>query len=492
MSREELRALVVGLAKTYPAIEQSLHEAEQLRTGQVEPMVRALHREISRLSGEPAWRNHWNQEGYVPDYSQVRNRLRALLNAGHYDHVLDVGEDLWQQGLEQIEMADDNGETAGEISECLDIVLKSLTRSSLTRPRQLLWVIERTLADEYGLLKHGEQVLDDERYTPSDWQEVAEVLERRLTAAEPKRSANYADRFQQKELVDRLIDAYRRGGSPEKIVPLLEQEVEHCANYDQLVDYLLGLGDFSGARKWCIQGFQQTIAKSPGFALALQGRLRAMAEHERRTDLVAAYRAQDFFYHPSLDAYKELRRSLEKSGLWPEVREKVLAYLETGRRPDLATKQGATGDWPLPEPEVSFPLAKERTVSFPRVAVLIDIAIAEKRMDDVVRLYGIAKKNTAEGWSLGERVAQAVAKSHPDVALAIWRETVDRLIAQVNPSAYRIAGGFLRQMYKVYEAGGRQAEWRALLGELRRTHKAKRRLLEVLDTLSGAGKKSAS
>jgi len=47
-------------------------------------------------------------------------------------------------------------------------------------------------------------------------------------------------------------------------------------------------------------------------------------------------------------------------------------------------------------------------------------------------------------------------------------------------------------MRKVYEAGGQMAQWQALISELRRTHKAKRRLIEVLDTLSGVSKKIAS
>jgi len=63
------------------------------------------------------------------------------------------------------------------------------------------------------------------------------------------------------------------------------------------------------------------------------------------------------------------------------------------------------------------------------------------------------------------------------------------LIAEVKPKAYLEAGAILRLICKVSEAHGRQAECQALLTELRRTHKAKRRLLEVLDTLAGAGKK---
>ena len=59
----------------------------------------------------------------------------------------------------------------------------------------------------------------------------------------------------------------------------------------------------------------------------------------------------------------------------------------------------------------------------------------------------------------------------------------DRLIGQVKPKAYQEAAGYLRQMRQVYERTGRFTDWKALLASLRAQHKAKRRLMEVLDGL---------
>ena len=204
---------------------------------------------------------------------------------------------------------------------------------------------------------------------------------------------------------------------------------------------------------------------------------------------MAAYRAQDFFGHASLETYRELRKAAEKIGVWPKLRELALAYLQTGQRPDRGEKLDNLPPWPLPDPEVAYPAGKEGGRPFPDRQTLIDIAIAEKRYDDVMRLYQAMKKGSRTHWFVGEKVAKAVFRTHPEVALAIWRENVDRLIAEVKPRAYVEAGGFLRLMRKVYEAGNRLDEWRALLAELRRTHKAKRRLLEVLDGVSGGSKK---
>ena len=59
------------------------------------------------------------------------------------------------------------------------------------------------------------------------------------------------------------------------------------------------------------------------------------------------------------------------------------------------------------------------------------------------------------------------------------------LIGQVKPKAYEEAAIYLRLMCKAYQENNRKPEWQQLLGELRREHKAKRRLMEVLDGLSG-------
>ncbi|MDD2463336.1 MAG: SWIM zinc finger family protein [Desulfobulbus sp.] len=490
-SREALIDILQHLARIYPRVEQYLREGEQLACGQVESIVRALRKEIHFLTDEPAWRDHWNQEEEVPDYSHVRRQFQALFDAGHYDQLLDLGDDLWRRGSEQVATSNDDGETAENITECLEIVLKAVNQSSLSRAHQLSWIIDRMLADEFVLLQQGQVIIEDKMYTPADWLEVAATFETRLSALDTPKSANYSDTYQRNAVVSYLIDAYKRGGLSERIVPLLEREVETCCNYEKLVTHLLASGDRDGARQWCIRGFNKMIKDAPGQATHLQKQLLIMAEDEKCHDLVAAYRGQEFLRNPSVDSYKELRKSAEKIKKWPEVREKVLLFLETGRRPDLLGKKSEMVEWPLPVPEVSFPPEKNSSISFPRHSPLIAIAILEKRMDDVVRLYEGAKKNKFEGVALGEQVAEAVVKTHPNVSLSIWRGKVDRLIALVKPKAYREAAGYLRQMRKVYEVSDSVSEWQALLRELRQAHKAKRRLLEVLDALGGGTKKIA-
>ena len=488
LSKEDLVQMLIGFAGRYPEIELGILEKEQLATGRVEKLVSSLRREIRKLSNEPAWRNHWNGEGSLPDYSHVLEQLKALAATGHADAVLELGEELWTRGNQQVAESHDEGETASAIGECLEVVLRAVPKTSLTPPEQLLWVIDRMLEDEYSLLDSGDELTGRGEYTPAHWSEVADDLEARLKSMAKPASVGFSGHYQRSKLVDMLIKAFERGGQGKKVIPLLEMEADACRNYGKLVDALLAAGERVKARRWCVAGFERTVKDAPGIAADLRKRLREMALAEQNLDLVATYRAEEFFGHPSPGGFTELRKAAEKAKVWPTVREGVLRYLRSGQRPDAETRGKGEQMWPLPPPEVRAPVekvAQHGWERFPDHELLIDIAILEKRLDDAVELHKVLC--TTKRWhaETDKTVAKAVAGSHPQVALDIWRSIVDSLIGQVKPKAYEEAAIYLRRMCQVYQEGGRGAEWDGLLGELRREHKAKRRLLEVLDGLSG-------
>jgi uncharacterized Zn finger protein len=288
----------------------------------------------------------------------VREQLQALLDNGHADQVIQLGEELWSRGNEQVEQSQDEGDTATEISECLEVVLAAVQRSSLPPSKKLLWVIDHTLADEYSLLESGGDLLENGKYTHADWREVADILEVRLSSLKRPASASFSGTYERNGLLNMLIKAFERSGQSKKTIPLLEEEAEACNCYGKLVDALLTAGNMEKARQWCVRGFGKTIGSAPGIAAELQGRLREMAEKEKKHELVAAYRAEDFFASASIKSYTELRKASEKAGVWPAVRECALSYLKTGRRPDPSSKVKNAMEWPLPKPEVMRPANK--------------------------------------------------------------------------------------------------------------------------------------
>jgi uncharacterized Zn finger protein len=487
MDREELVALLMDLSGRYPEIERGMLEKKQLATGRVDKVVSSLRREIRNITAEQAWHNPWKGEGNIPDYSHVREQLQALLANGHADAVLQLGEELWTRGNTQVEQSNDDGDTATAIAECMEVVVAAVPQSSMTPPQQLMWVIDHALADEFSLLESGGKMLESGAYTQAHWRVVGDNLEARLESMTRPASATFSETYRRNGLLNMLLDAFERSGRRKEIIPLLEKEADVCRCYGKLVDALLAAGEKEKARQWCIRGFEHTVENASGIAAELQGRLREMAEREKRHDLAAAYRAEDFFAGTSRKSYTELRKAAEKAKVWPAVRGCVLRYLETGQRPDPSCKGEESKVWPLPTPEAMRPRdkAEKRYEKFPNLDMLIDIAILERRFDDVVALYQELRKSKRWGWDTDKAVADAVIESHPQIALDIWRAIAESLIGQVKPKAYEEAAVYLQRMCKIYQETRRVSDWQNLLGELRREHKAKRRLMEVLDSLSG-------
>jgi hypothetical protein len=92
LGKEELVTLLMDLAYRFPEIERGVLEKEQLSKGKADKIVSALKREIRELTSQPAWRDHWKGASNLPDYSHVLEQLQALLDNGHSDQVIQLGD----------------------------------------------------------------------------------------------------------------------------------------------------------------------------------------------------------------------------------------------------------------------------------------------------------------------------------------------------------------------------------------------------------------
>jgi uncharacterized Zn finger protein len=481
--KSELLAMLVDYAGRFPEVRQNILETDQLQSGDIKKLVHSLAAEIDEVTQEDAYYNSWRDEGSLPDYSHIQQQLAALLSMGHADEVVELGRQLWEQGSEQVGQSHDDGETADEVAYCMEIVFKAVAASSMSAPEQLLWYIDVSLEDDYSLSDNAGEYIESERYRKAHWQEVASVLQARLTdLPKPKGEDDYSVRYRRERIMNRLIQAYEKTGQPELVLPLLEKEVHALQCYNRLVDRLLDDGEIAKAREWCIKGYERTRNKAAGTASRLQGKLRELAQHEQNPELVAAYRAQDFFAQPGLNSYLDLQKACEEKDHWSDVRAAVMNFLEKGRQPDLA---GKNSKWPLPAPEVDPGKGNGFRQDFPMYGVLIDIAIHEKRLDDVVDLHKRQHKGNRWHSSRDQEVAKAVAASHPEVALALWHKLALHQIGLVKPAAYEVAATYLGKMRRVYQQIGQMDKWQELIRSIRTEHKRKRRLLEVLDSMEG-------
>jgi uncharacterized Zn finger protein len=148
-TKAQLIDLIHDLAGHYPEMARELCDRKQVISGNIEPLVRRLRKEIRDLGDEPGWQNYWNSEGYTPDYSGIRQKLETLLKAGHNDEVLTLGRELVTTGIRQVEESDDEGETEREIADCMPVIVAALDRSSLDTADKLTWALDALLEDQF-------------------------------------------------------------------------------------------------------------------------------------------------------------------------------------------------------------------------------------------------------------------------------------------------------------------------------------------------------
>lgn len=496
LSATELATYVGQLAERYPEVARELKNRAALSRGETGELIRQARKEIRRATSQTAWYNHWSGEGEFPDYSDLKYRFEQLLENGQADAVLELGETLFEEGRQQVESSEDEGDTASAITDCLNVVFQAVPASSLSDARKLLYLIDLMLRDDYDLCQGAESVLD--RSWPAEaWSEAADELTRRLRTVPKPKANDFHECYQRNNLTDWLVDCLAHAERKEEILPLCEEEARLTHSYPRLVAWLIEAGRLGEAKRWAREGIEATEKQWPGIANELREQMRELAEREGDWSSVAAMRAEEFFQYPSLESLQDLQQAADKAGCGPQVRTAALRFLETGVRPTAASsalaktskRRKTASTWPLSAPAGSMRSAKAASAK-PHFDVLLELALEEKRPDDVLRWYDkltTGRRSHEFDWygddSLQGEIADAVAATHPDRAIALYKQIIEGLIARTSSSAYEAARPYLRKLRDLLQKQKRQAEWSRYLAQLREANRRKRRLLEVLDRL---------
>jgi len=441
--------------------------------------VARLIGEIRDVSDEPGWQNYWNNEGYTPDYYRIRKKLKTLLNMGHADEVITLGRELVATGTRQVEESNDEGETAMEIAECMPLIVEALDKSSLDSADRLNWALDAVLDDQFEVCEAFVEYFH-RRHPKSAWDTLADRLLVRLKGFKGVRGPDdFSRNYERDRLSNWAIHALERSGREQEIIPLCETEAAKTGSYDRLVRFLMDAKRYGEAESWILKGINATKKKWPGIASGLRDKLREIRRFEKNWPAVATMQVEEFVRRPSRPAFTECKKASGKVKVWPKVREHLLCYLEKG---ELPWKQKG---WPLPESGLDRPDADQRD-RFPLVGDLIDIAIFEKKPDQVLRWYDQRPKGRFGWFGMdGDKIASAVQEYAPERAVEIWKNKAEGLINQVKPKAYQEAAKYLRKAGKVMSKQKKKPQWDQYMQSLREVHVRKYRLVEILDGLEG-------
>jgi uncharacterized Zn finger protein len=189
LSHQELVALVLEMARRFPELRAALAVRQMLASDDANQLEAEVLGRILEAGAAPGWIDRWDDQAHLPDYSPVYDGLKLLLDQGHADAVVRLGEELLETGISQVEQTHDDGETASEVAACLTLVFQALPRSSLAPHEQLLWALNAMLRDPYDLC-HGAQQVLEQPYPPVAWSAVADDLLERLDDV-PVATASY-------------------------------------------------------------------------------------------------------------------------------------------------------------------------------------------------------------------------------------------------------------------------------------------------------------
>ncbi|MEQ8844177.1 MAG: hypothetical protein RIB58_04920 [Phycisphaerales bacterium] len=499
-SPDELANLVMQVCDRDPEVRKALVDECALAGGRYNELLAEARSEMRSLTAEEAWQNAWTGAGHLPDYSRLEKRLRTLLDHGHADAIVQLGEELMQRGTDQIEQSHDEGETARAIGDCMEIVYEALLQSSRSDADKIIYAIDKVLADEYGICD-GFAGVSGRRWKKAIWSAVADRLRERLGdqgAASDERD-EWIRQYRRERLSDWVITALDKAGRAGEATELCVAESRASNSFPRAVRRLIDAGQDDHAAELAMEGLDATEPRYAGVVRELQDLLCEIAVSKRDWMLPASVAADRFFRRPGVDSYRELLQAAEKTGHIQIVRNAALAFLERGQRPDVHPNGGASKraapPWPLPEPpQPDAQRAEGRSErGAPHFDVLIDLAIDEKRPDDVLMWFD---KRDADSPSIGRRryrhahrdyarVAKAVEGAHPDRAIEIYVSLANAIAAETNTKTYPEAGALLKRVKSLLKKSGREQDWPTILGDFRTENRRKRRLMEVLDGIEG-------
>ena len=488
LEKPELIEILTTFAEKDGLLGRYLRDRQNLASENPEGVIGGIHSELDELWRERKNYDFWSYEGEdVPDFSGVQVRLESLLDSGHPDELLGIGKELMDR-YEEIAGYDEEGEIGTEISSCMDVVFRALSQSSLPAHEKMLYALEIELKDNYNIL--NEHTFWKEAYTQEDWKLFAETLKARLQEAEKVNDILYYSSWERDYVVDRLIDALRKAGLSEEIIPISELEAERTGNYLRPVRELLDSGQKTKAEEWIYRGIKETREDKPGIALELLQILVEIKGEEENWLFIAALETEEFFRFPKLASYIEMQKAARKIGKWQEIREAALQYLRNENLPVSqvkTTKETSILPGILPKTGL-LEAGSLSKIKPPVLNLLIQIAIQENDADEAVHWYEELKKSKGEAenyWNFvsENEIANVVKVKYPEIAIEIWKKLAENLISETKVSSYEAASVHIRKVKEKLESIGKKEEWEAYLQEIREVNRRKRKLLEILDRL---------
>jgi hypothetical protein len=237
-------------------------------------------------------------------------------------------------------------------------------------------------------------------------------------------------------------------GDIDHYVAVLAEDLYAASSYLKIVDALRNVGRAADAERWARRGL--------GIGNPIdQGKLRDiyvdLLLERGATNEASTMRWQLFDQHPTQTHYNDLRRTAERTGDWPDLRDKAI-----GRLRDATIGQPAFADH------------------------LIGVLLDEGELDDAWQTAVDHANGLPE--SRWNQLIDLRQPTHPRDVIKPWQQLIQRrLDASTDKHRYSTAIKMLRQLRDAYQATGDTPGFGTYLDRLRDHHKRKTSFIAKLD-----------
>ena len=421
----------------------------------------------------------------MPDYDPIKEDFKVLAELDCIDELVVLTKRLLELSTEQIEDCNLPGETYDQLRDCMGVAGEALNSSDLTPAQKVISFWEWQLADDYDLIDEVPDPTNDKKLKQDDWRSIADhFIDRLQTTPVQNDQVGFISSYRRSRILDKVVLALKSANAIPQAIELMEEELPHCQNHVELVELLIEIEDFDRAKHWVVSGRREFQDSYRGIESELLKKWREIAILQ--DDLALAASVTIFFFIDDCGAttYEHARDACQKVGKWDQIRPLLLNFLETG------IFDPTDPNWPLP-PTGFDDIDRHYKKSYhPRYREIINIALAENRMDDAVDWFHKAPVDRMSGF--GVEIAPKIKDSHPEVALNIWKRKIHSLIEETKVRAYEEAMPYLKQVRDLMSENGQGAEYEQFVVNIRTAHGKKRRLMQELDMLEQGHKKILS
>ncbi|MDP2827238.1 MAG: hypothetical protein Q8O37_01390, partial [Sulfuricellaceae bacterium] len=426
------------------------------RTGGGGDVVKAFRRAIdgaTRIHGFVDWRE---VGAFASNIDQVADSLADLLKPDTAAMLVELAEYAIERVESSLEQVDDSNGEIGDIAYRLgELHLKAcmMARPDPVELAERLFRFETELP--FGLCSFDAATYRDAlgKEGLRRYRELAEAEWRKLKPQDAKDGYD-AHRATITRIMEKLAEA---SGDVEELVAIKSRDLSSCYSYLDIAEIWTKAEQPDKALEWAERGLKAFPERPDN---RLRDFLVAAYLKRKRSDEALQLTWIQFDERPSLEQYKKLYDVADKLGLWPEQRNRALAWVtET-----IAREASTTSRW-KPKP------------STPNTSLRVEIALWE---EDIDAAWSAAHQGNCDR-SLLIALAGKLESPRPGDAIGIYRRAVLAIIEQTNNSAYEEAIKLIRKVGGLMKAQNQSRPFGDYLAELRVQFKPKRNFIKLLD-----------